>query len=100
METIKKLQTLHKGKLHPRFGTKPSLEQRRATSKALKAHFLTNEHHNKGKKGVLAPQFGIGGTKIHMYSSDGKYEHFPSINAARQFFPREGELDLLLFLII
>ena len=62
--------------------TIPTLEQRLATSKALKAHFLANDHHNKGKKGVLAPQFGIGGTKIHMYSSDEQYKYFPSINAA------------------
>jgi len=85
-ETIQKLQAIHKGKLHPRFGTIPSLEQRLATSKALKAHFLAKGHHNKGKKGILASQFGIGGTKIHMYSSNGQYECFPSINAARQFF--------------
>jgi len=88
-ETIQYLKDKHSGKLHPRFGTSPSLAQREATSKALKAHFSINKHHNAGKKGILAPQYGIGGTAIHMYSSDGQYisaSRPPSINGARQFF--------------
>ncbi len=92
-ETIAKLQAKHKGKLHPRFGTSPSSEQRRATSEALKAHFAAKGHHNKGKKGILAPQYGLGGNVVHMYSVNGEYVHFPSVNSARiSFKVRSGKI--------
>jgi hypothetical protein len=56
------------------------------TSKALKQYFLEHGHHNKGKKGILAPQYGIGGTKIKMINELGEIILFPSINSARQNF--------------
>ena len=77
---------MHIGKLHPRFNTKVTDQQKLLTSLALKKHFLENKHHNKGKKGSLSPQFGIGGTKIIMKSENGEVFSFPSINATRQFF--------------
>jgi group I intron endonuclease len=85
-ETIAKLKVMHAGKLHPRFNTNVLEQQKILTSLALKEHFLKHGHHNKGKKGVLAPQFGIGGTKIIMKSENGDILSFPSINAARQHF--------------
>lgn len=85
-ETIAKLKAMHMGKLHPRFNTKVSDQQKILTSLALKKHFLENVHHNKGKKGPLAPQFGIGGKNIIMKSENGDVLTFPSINASRQYF--------------
>lgn len=54
-ETIKKLQKLHKGELHPRFGAVPGpvLRRRALTSLRLKKFYAENIHHNKGKKGIL-----------------------------------------------
>jgi group I intron endonuclease len=85
-DTIAKLKAIHIGKLHPRFNTKVTDQQKLLTSLALKKHFLENKHHNKGKKGSLSPQFGIGGTKITMKNENGEILYFPSINATRQFF--------------
>jgi group I intron endonuclease len=85
-ETLAKLKAMHAGNLHPRFNTKALEQQKILTSLALKEHFLKQGHHNKGKKGVFAPQFGIGGTKIIMKSENGDILSFPSINAARQHF--------------
>lgn len=85
-ETIAKLKQMHAGKLHPRYNTKVSEQQKMLTSLALKKHFSEQGHHNKGKKGVLAPQFGIGGTKVIMKSEKGEIISFPSINAARTHF--------------
>jgi len=85
-DTIAKLKAIHIGKLHPRFNTKVTDQQKLLTSLALKKYYLENKHHNKGKKGSLSPQFGIGGTKIIMKNENGKILFFPSINATRQFF--------------
>jgi cytochrome c oxidase subunit 1 len=85
-ETIAKLKLLHADKLHPRFNTKASDQQKLLTSLALKKYFAEKEHHNKGKKGVLAPQFGINGTNIIMKSENGDILSFPSINATRKHF--------------
>jgi group I intron endonuclease len=85
-EVIANLKKTHSGKLHPRYGLIPSQEQRKLTSFALKNYFKLHGHHNKGKKGVAAPQFGLGGTSVHCYSSSGDYLNFPSINAARIWF--------------
>jgi group I intron endonuclease len=85
-ETISKLKLLHVGKLHPRFNSKISEQQKLLTSLALKKYLLEHGHHNKGKKGQLAPQYGIGGTKIIMKSENGEILSFPSINATRQHF--------------
>jgi group I intron endonuclease len=92
-EVIANLKKTHSGKLHPRYRLVPSQEQRILTSFALKNHFKLHGHHNKGKKGVAAPQFGLGGTSVHCYSSLRRpqaagedYLNFPSINAARICF--------------
>nr|YP_010170365.1 GIY-YIG homing endonuclease [Phanerochaete carnosa]QRZ60347.1 GIY-YIG homing endonuclease [Phanerochaete carnosa] len=65
-DTIAKLKKLHAGKLHPRFGSKASDEQKLLTSLALKKYYKEHAHHSKGKKGKLASQYGVGGTKIIM----------------------------------
>jgi group I intron endonuclease len=85
-DTIAKLKAMHIGKLHPRFNTKVSDQQKVLSSLALKKHFIENIHHNKGKKGPLAPQFGIGGKNIIIKSENGDVISFPSINACRQHF--------------
>lgn len=77
---------LHSGENHPRFGVVPNDSQKKATSLAMKEYFAQHEHHNKGKKGVLAPQYGIGGKGAYFYGDDGSYEYFPSVNSARLFF--------------
>jgi group I intron endonuclease len=82
-ETIANLKLMHAGKLHPRFNTKVSEQQKLLTSVALKNYFAEQGHHNKGK---LALQFGIGGTKIVMKSENGDIISFPSINATRKHF--------------
>lgn len=85
-ETIAKLKKLHTGNLHPRFGTKASDEQKALTSLALKIYYEEYDHHGKGKKGKLSPQFGKGGTKITMIDEQGTIITFPSINSARLHF--------------
>lgn len=82
-EMIRHLSEIHQGVKHPRFGTSPTPDQRAATSSALKAYYDKYGHHNAGKKGVNAPQYGIGGKAVHCYSSDGQYLEYPSINATR-----------------
>jgi group I intron endonuclease len=85
-ETIAKLKLRHAGNLHPRFNTKVSEQQKMLTSIALKFYFAEHGHPNKGKKDILAPQFGKGGTKIVMKSENGDILSFPSINATRKQF--------------
>lgn len=85
-DTIAKLKKMHAGKLHPRFGSKPSEEQKLLTSLALKKYYKEHTHHSKGKKGKLASQYGIGGTKIIMTNELGETISFPSINSARVHF--------------
>ena len=85
-ETVAKLKILHSGKLHPRFNTKPSEQQKLLTSLALKKYYEKHDHHGKGKKGNLSPQFGKGGTKITMIDEQGTIIAFPSINSARLHF--------------
>jgi hypothetical protein len=52
----------------------------------LKKYFSEQGHHNKGKKGIFSPQYGIRGNKIIMTSEIGKVMSFPSINSARKHF--------------
>jgi group I intron endonuclease len=85
-DTIAKLKKMHTGKLHPRFGSKASDEQKLLTSLALKKYYEDNVHHGKGKKGKLSYQYGIGGTKIIMSNDFGDNHLFPSINSARLHF--------------
>ncbi|GAA5794694.1 hypothetical protein HPULCUR_000039 [Helicostylum pulchrum] len=85
-ETIANLKKIHSKELHPRFGVEVSESQKELTSISLRKYFAENVHHNKGKKGVLAPQYGINGIKIIMISEFGERLEFPSINAARLHF--------------
>src|SRR5258708_30955411 len=85
-DTIAKLKQMHAGKLHPRFGTKASDEQKLLTSLALKKYYEEHDHHSKGKKGKLSYQYGIGGTKIIMNNDFGDIHSFSSINSARLHF--------------
>jgi group I intron endonuclease len=85
-ETIAKLKKIHSRELHPRFGIEVSESQKELTSISLKKYFAQNVHHNKNKKGVLAPQYGINGTKIIMISEFKERLEFPSINSARLHF--------------
>ena len=83
-ETLAKLKIRYAGKLHPRFNTKVSEQQKMLTSIALKNYFA--EHGHKGKKDLLATQFFGSGTKIVMKSENGDILSFPSINATRKQF--------------
>ena len=82
-ETKSHLSSIHSGELHPQYGVAWSTARRLANSIALKSHFDSNVHHNLGKKGVNAPQYGINGKSVYCYSSDGQFMHFLSINQAR-----------------
>ena len=81
--TIVELKKMHAGKLHPRFGTKASEEQKLLTSLALKNYYKKHIHHSKGK---LSSQYGIGCTNIIMMNGLGETISFPSINSARLHF--------------
>jgi group I intron endonuclease len=85
-DTIAKLKKMHAGKLHPRFGSKASNDQKLLTSLALKKYYKEHVHHSKGKKGKLSYQYGIGGTKIIMNNDFGDTHSFSSINSARLYF--------------
>jgi hypothetical protein len=52
----------------------------------VKKFYLTNSHVNKGLKGKLSPQYGIGGDFVFCYNKTNEELVFPSINAARQHF--------------
>ena len=86
IETINKLKLLFKGENHPKFGTNLSSATRKAISEGNKEFYKYHKHHAKGKKGILSPQFGIGGKLVFCYNENNKELYFPSINAARQFF--------------
>ena len=86
VETINKLKKILSGENHPNFGNITSFETKRAISEAIKNFYLTNNHPSKGLKGILSPQYGIGGELVFCYSKTGKELIFPSINAARQHF--------------
>ncbi|KAF9818428.1 hypothetical protein IEO21_02777 [Rhodonia placenta] len=85
-DTIAKLKKSAAGKLHPRFGSKASEEQKLLTSLALKKYYKDHDHHSKGKKGKLSSQYGIGGTNIIMTNEFSETISFPSINSARFHF--------------
>jgi group I intron endonuclease len=82
-KTIAKLKKRHAKDLHPRFGTKASTEQKALMSLSLKKYYKTHDHHGKGKKGQISPQFGKNGTQIIMTDEQGNIITFPSINSAR-----------------
>jgi group I intron endonuclease len=66
-DTILKLQQSLSGENHPHYNKPKSPETKKAISDALKTHFNSTSHHNLGKKGILAPQYGIGGKSVLVY---------------------------------
>lgn len=86
ISTIAKLKELFKKDNHPKFGTTTSSETKESIKREIKNFYLNNAHPYKGKKGVLSPQYGIGGSLVFCYTKDSKELMFPSINAARQHF--------------
>ena len=85
-ETIAKLKELS-GENHPKYGTFHSEDSKKAISKSVKIYLDTFGHHNKGKTGELAPQYGIGGSLVYIYNADTieLVKSFSSINAAQKF---------------
>jgi group I intron endonuclease len=88
-ETLAKLKNKSAGKLHPRFKTKVSEQQKLLTSIALKNYFA--EHGLPHNKNLLAGNQSQHcsereGTKIIMKSENGDIISFPSINATRKQF--------------
>ena len=58
----------------------------KAISEGIKEFYRTHNHPSKGLKGVLSPQYGIGGKYVFCYNKGGEELIFPSINATRQHF--------------
>lgn len=90
-ETISKLQDMHKGNKHPRFGKIVSREQKELVSQKVKKFYENVAHPNKGKKGINAPQYGIGGSTVYCFKFSDNSDFsdkliFPSINGARVYF--------------
>jgi hypothetical protein len=71
---------------HPKFGSITSVETKQAISEGIKLYYLNNSHPRKGLKGILSPQYGIGGKLVFCYSKTNEELIFPSINAAKQHF--------------
>lgn len=86
LDTIKKLKQLFSKENHPKFGSVNSTETRQAISNSLKKFYQTNTNPYKGKKGLLSPQYGIGGKFVFFYSETGEELIFPSINASCRLF--------------
>jgi len=84
--TIDKLKQLLKGVDHPKYGSVSSAETREAIGEGIKEFYRTHTHKYKGLKGVLSPQYGIGGQFVFCYNENGKELIFPSINGAKQHF--------------
>ena len=86
VDTINKLKELFKKENHPNYGTPRSEDTKKAISEGIKEFYLTHPPSAKGKKGILAKQYGIGGQFVFFYSKTGEELIFPSINGARQHF--------------
>ena len=86
MDTINKLKQLLKAANHPKYGSVSSDETRQAIREGVKEFYRTHTHKYKGLKGVLSPQYGIGGQFVFCYSEKGEELTFPSVNGAKQYF--------------
>ena len=89
IETINKLKELFKKERHPKFGTFASAETKKAISDSLKLFYSINNHHSKGKNGILSSQYvrlREGGIFVFCYNNKGEELKFPSINGARKHF--------------
>lgn len=86
IETINKLKEKLSKENHPKFGSTVSVETKQAISEGIKLYYSNNSHSRKGLKGILSPQYGIGGNLVFCYSKTGEELIFPSINAAKQHF--------------
>jgi len=82
IDTINKLKQLFKKENHPKYGSISSVETRQAISEEIKQFYRTHTHPSKGLKGILSPQYGIGGQFVFCYNTTGKELIFPSINFA------------------
>lgn len=81
--TKEHLSAIHTGPLHPQFGTVSSVSKRSGISLSLSQYFKLNPHHNLGKTGLNAPQYGINGKSVYCYGSNGEDLFFKSINQAK-----------------
>lgn len=61
IDTINKLKEKLSKENHPKFGSVTLPETRKAISDSIKQFYTENSHPSKGLKGILAPQYGIGG---------------------------------------
>ena len=86
IETINRLKEKLRKENHPKFGSTTSVETKQAISEGIKLYYSNNSHPRKGLKGILSPQYGIGGKLVFCYSKTGEELIFPSINAAKQHF--------------
>jgi hypothetical protein len=86
ISTILNLKQLFKKENHPKYGTVSSTETKKGISEGIKEFYRTHNHPSKGLKGVLSPQYGIGGKYVFCYNKGGEELIFPSINATRQHF--------------
>jgi len=86
ISTINKLKELFQKENHPKYGTFSSTETKQAISEGIKEFYRTHNQPSKGLKGVLSPQYGIGGKFVFCYNKAGEELIFPSINATRQHF--------------
>lgn len=86
IDTINKLKELFKKENHPKYGSISSPETKKAIADGIKEFYRTHSHSSKGLKGILSPQYGIGGDFVFSYNLKGEELIFPSINWARQHF--------------
>ena len=86
IDTINKLKQLFSKENHPKYGSVSSVETREAISEGVKEFYRTHTHPYNGLKGVLSPQYGIGGIFVFCYNKAGKELIFPSINGAKKHF--------------
>lgn len=86
IDTINILKEKLSKENHPNFGNVTSPETRKAISDSINNFYAENSHPRKGLKGLLAPQYDIGGKFVFCYNRQGEELIFPSINGARQYF--------------
>lgn len=86
IDTIIRLKELFKKDNDPKYGSVSSSETIKAISDGIKEFYRSHSHPSKGLKGILSPQYGIGGNFVFCYKRNGEQLIFPSINGARQHF--------------
>jgi group I intron endonuclease len=86
IDTINKLKDFFRKENHTKYGSKTSIETRRAISKGIKEFYFYNTQPYKGLKGIISPHFGIRGFVFFFYNNNGNELNFPSINGAKNYF--------------